>query len=42
MCFSKLQDHYKIDFMPKNDLVISQAYAPKYEQKFKANDSMCE
>ena len=28
MCFSKLQDHYKIDFMPKNDLVISQAYAP--------------
>ena len=28
MCFLKLQDHYKINFMPKNDLVISQAYAP--------------
>ena len=26
--FLKLQDHYKIVFMPKNDLVISQAYAP--------------
>ena len=26
--FSKLQDHYKIVFMSKNDLVIAQAYAP--------------
>ena len=29
MCFLKLQDHYKIDFMTKNDLVISQAYRPQ-------------
>ena len=28
--FSKLQDHYKIVFMPKNDLVISQAFAPMW------------
>ena len=37
--FLKLQDHYKIVFKPKNDLVISQAYPPIKDTLIRINNT---